>query len=157
MYHKSTVGCNMTAKEFLDLVYEPESKGHVHAELMQQYAEDAKTTNKPWELWQMRIGGQWINCEQCNMGFIENNEYRHKPKTRLIHGVEIPVFDFTPKAGEEYYTADVSSPDLFEQWYRATEDNTLARRMNERGLIYPDTEEGKQAAILHSKAMLGIA
>ena len=27
---------------------------HKHAALMLQYAEDAQTTDKPWELWEMR-------------------------------------------------------------------------------------------------------
>lgn len=29
MFKSTTEGCNMTAKEFLDLVYEPDNKGHV--------------------------------------------------------------------------------------------------------------------------------
>lgn len=157
MYTRSAVGCNMTAKEFLDLVYEPEQQGHVHAELMAQYAEDAKTSKTPWELWQVKCdAGIWHLCKdyprwECT------REYRRKPKTKLIHGVEIPIFEFTPKAGEKYYTADVSSPEFFEQWHKSSVNNTLAQRMIERGLVYPYTEEGKQAAILHSKAMLGIA
>ena len=32
VYSHSTKDCNMTAEEFLDLVYEPEQKGHVQAE-----------------------------------------------------------------------------------------------------------------------------
>ena len=155
MYHISTNDCNMTAKEFLDLVYEPEKQGHIHAELMAQYAEDAKTTTTPWDLWQMRINGPWIKCEQCNMGFVENNEYRRKPKTKLIHGVEIPVFEFMPKIGEEYYTANVGLPEFFGRGHRSSRDCTFTQRMIERGLLYPPTEAGKQAAILHSKAMLG--
>ena len=50
LYGSTTEGCNMTADEFLEIVYEPEQASHVHAELMAQYAEDAKTTDKPWEL-----------------------------------------------------------------------------------------------------------
>ena len=40
MYDISTFHRNMSAKEFLVLVYEPENQGHAHAELMALYAED---------------------------------------------------------------------------------------------------------------------
>lgn len=134
-----------------------EKKGHIHAELMAQYAEDAKTTDRPWELWQVKCAaGIWHRCQQhpkweCNTG------YRRKPKTKLIHGVEIPDFEFTPKVGEEYYTASPTMRNLYYIGIKNTEDCKFTRRMMEFGLVYPPTEEGKQATILHSKAMLGIA
>lgn len=159
MYGNTTNDCNMTAKEFLDLVYEPEKKGHVHAELMAQYAEDAKTSKTPWELWQIKDKYKddvWFCCQRHPI-WATHLEYRRKPNTKLIHGVEVPVFEFTPKVGEEYYVADVGTPEFFEQWHKPSEDSTSTQRMIERGLIYPYTEDGKQAAILHSKAMLGIA
>lgn len=159
LYGSTTRGCNMSAKEFLDLVYEPENQGHPHVELMLQFAEDAKTTDKPWKnfQWRTRAGtGTWL-VMQKDMQFESKYEFRRKPKTKLIHGVEVTVFEFTPKVGEEYYTANVGLPELFEEGYRTSENCTFTQRMIERGLIYPYTEEGKQAAILHSKAMLGIA
>ena len=157
MYRTLNTICNMTAKEFLALVYEPEQVSHVHAELMAQYAEDAKTTDKPWELWQAKGDDcDWWDCN-ANPRWANATEYRRKPKTKLIHGVEIPDFEFTPKVGEKYYAANVGLPELFETGYRSSESCTFTQRMIERGLIYPYTEEGKQAAILHSKAMLGIA
>ena len=156
MYGNSVEENNMTAKEFLDIVYEPEKKGHVHAELMAQYAEDAKTHSEPWKLWQVYFSGEWNDLGHSH-AWCHTLEYRRKPKTKLIHGVEIPVFEFTPKVGEEYYVADVGTPEFFEQWHKPSEDSTSTQRMIERGLIYPYTEEGKQAAILHSKAMLCIA
>ena len=36
--------------------------GHIHAELMAQYAEDAKQLAKPWELWQHGDDRVWSNC-----------------------------------------------------------------------------------------------
>ena len=77
-------------------------------------------------------------------------------RMKLIHGVEIPVFEFTPQIGEEFYTANVGLPEFFEQGYRGPVGCTFTQRMLKRGLLYPYTEEGKQAAILHAKAMLGI-
>lgn len=157
MHGNETNDCNMTAEEFLYLVYEPEQVGHVHAELMAQYAEDAKTTTEPWKLWQLEGDDGIWHCCQEHPKWATHLEYRHKPKTKLIHGVEVPVFEFTPKVLERYYTANVGLPELFEDGYRSSEDCTFTERMIERGLLYPCTEEGKQATILHSKAMLGIA
>lgn len=134
-------------------------QGHVHAELMAQYAEDAKTHAEPWVLWQIKDkddDGVWFCCQRHPI-WATHLEYRRKPKTKLIHGVEIPVFEFTPKVGERFYVANVGFPEFFDWWCRPSEDCTLTQRMIERGLVYPCTEEGKKAAILHSKAMLGIA
>jgi len=134
-------------------------QGHVHAESMAQYAEDAKTHSEPWVLWQIKDKYKddvWFYCQRHPI-WATHLEYRRKPKTHIVNGVEIPVFEFTPKVGGTYYTANVGLPEFFEQGYREAEDCTFTQRMIERGLIYPYTEEGKQAAILHSKAMLGIA
>jgi len=139
-----------------DSTLEEKKKGHVHAELMAQYAEDAKTHTEPWKLWQFLGSLGWSSCGESPR-WNETKEYRRKPKTKLIHGVEIPVFDFTPKVREKYCAANVDLPELFEDGYMSSEDCTFTQRMIERGLLYPCTEEGKQAAILHSKAMLGIA
>lgn len=156
MYGSTTEDCNMSAQEFLERVYEPQ-KGYVHAELMLQFAEDAQTHTEPWKLWQFKVEGDvWCDCPR-NPHWRVTTEYRRKPKTKLIHGVEIPDFEFIPKVGEKYYTANVGLPELFEHGYRSSEDCTFTQRMTERGLIYPYSEEGKQATILHSKAMLGIA
>ena len=139
---------------------EEKKKGHVHAELMAQYAEDAMTHAEPWKLWQVwqvkADDGAWWDCG-AHPRWANDTEYRRKPNTKLIHGVEIPVFEFTPKVGEKYYVANVGLPEFFDQWRRQSEDCTFTQRMLERGLLYPYTEAGKQAAILHSKAMLDIA
>ena len=147
-----------TVRQVLEMAGMAE-QGHVHAESMAKYAEDAKTHSEPWKLWQIKDkddDGVWFYCQRHPI-WATHLEYRRKPNTKLIHGVEVPVFEFTPKVGEEYYVADVGTPEFFEQWHKPSEDSTSTQRMIERGLIYPYTEEGKQAAILHSKAMLGIA
>lgn len=130
-----------------------EKKGHIHAELMAQYAEDAKTLAKPWELWQFKGGsGDWLRCQR-HPHWANAAEYRRKPKTHIVHGVEIPDLRVTPELGGKYYLADPTSTEL-------TELHTYVMRREEmwfeRGLSYQYSEEGKQAAVLHSKAMLGI-
>lgn len=77
------------------------------------------------------------------------------PKTKLIHGVEVPDISFVPGENEWCYFPDPADPELFCEMY-----DKSPKRYPHRvgyGLCYPYTEEGKQAAILHAKAMLGIA
>lgn len=144
-----------TVRQVLEMAGMAE-QGHVHAELIAQYAEDAKTTDKPWKNFQWRTRDSTWLAMQKDMQFESKYEFRRKPKPHNVHGVEIPVFEFTPKVGERYYTANVGLPEFFEDGYKTSEDCTFTQRMIERGLLYPFTEEGKQAAILHSKSMLGI-
>lgn len=157
MYGRTAEKCNMSPDIFFSYVYEPEQVGHIHAVLMAQYAEDAKTHIEPWKLWQIKDhSGVWVGCDY-HPSWQTDLEYRRKPKTRIIHGIEITDFEFKPKVGEAFYAANVGLPEFFEHAQRASEHCTFTQRMIERGLIYPRTEEGRQAAILHAKAMLGIA
>lgn len=155
LYEGTAEGSNMTAKEFLDLVYEPENQGHVHAELMLQYAEDAKTSKTPWELWEYLDKDDGWTTFKGAPGWYETSVYRRKPKTHFVHGVEIPDLRVSPKYGEYYYFADPTERDFtyYYLFHGDGQDNSWV----ERGLVYQNTEEGKQAAILHAKAMLGIA
>lgn len=157
MYKSTAIGCNMTPEEFLNLVYEPEEKGHVHAELMAQYAEDAKTHPEPWKLWQKKTEClDWLGWTDCTTSpaWDSSYEYRRKPKTRIIHGKEIPDLSFTPSVNEYYYFICLSSDQLFRMDYHS-EGCKMTKLRAARGLCYPHTEEGKQAAILHAIAMLG--
>lgn len=155
MYASTTWGCNMAAKEFLGLVYEPEQVGHVHAELMRQYAEDAKTNPEPWKLWEIKADdGLWWDCQYSPM-WEDITEYRRKHKSHTVNGVEIPDLRVKPEEGEPYYLADPLSRTFFT--LRQAYKNAARNDWVERGLVYPHTEEGKQAAILHAKSMLGIA
>lgn len=130
-------------------------QGHVHADLMALYAEDAKTTDKPWELWQIKAGSSdWISCK-FSPSWDPCCQFRRKPKTKLIHGVEVPDISFTPNDGEEYVYPDIygehyASANRFYSGYDASEMALKA------GCCYPYTEEGTQAAILHAKAWLGL-
>ena len=155
MYGRSTNECNMTAKEFLDLVYEPEQQGHVHAKLMLQYAEDAMTHAEPWKLWQIKVDDRfWRDCGY-SPSWDSSSKYRRKPKTHVVHGVEIPDLRVTLECDGYYHLADPVSKTFFTGHRFA--DHSADKLWVERGLAYQDTEEGRQAAILHAKAMLGIA
>lgn len=130
--------------------------GHVHQKLMAQYAEDAKTTDKPWELWELLHANcvDWLPMKEGRC-FYATSTYRRKPKMKLIHGVEVPDIGINPNVGVEFYASNVGLPCYFEIGTRRYSDCSFTDRMVKRGICYPSTEEGKQAAILHAKAMLG--
>lgn len=151
MYGSNVEGCNVSAEEFLDLVYESE-KGHKHAELMTLYAEDAKTTTKPWEYWEFKnTNGIWTSLT-TNPLWDTDTEYRRKPKTHIVHGVEVPDLRIEPKKGDKFYVVDLTQPEFTDIYQQQSIDTTWA----DRGLCYEPTDEGRRAAILHAKAMLGI-
>lgn len=128
-------------------------QGHVHADLMALYAEDAKTTDKPWELWQVKDkDGVWWECKN-NPLWGGDTEYRRKPKTHIIHGVEVPDLLVSERDfGMVYSPAPLNLLLYVEMRYAGVNEET-----RKRGLFYEYTESGKQAAILHAKAWLGIA
>lgn len=131
-------------------------QGHVHAELMALYAEDAKTTDKPWELWELFTKlGTWVGVDK-NPDWCEDIQYRRKPKTHIVNGVEVPDLRIEPKIGEEYWFPDASTEKLVYGTVYGYESTIDTHRVS-NNLCYEPTEEGKQAAILHAKAWLGIA
>ena len=78
--------------------------GHIHAELMAQYAEDVKQYDRPWELWQHGDHEVWVRCTTHPSWFTDHS-YRRKPKTILINGHEVPEPHRTPlEIGDAYWT-----------------------------------------------------
>lgn len=147
----------ITPEQFFAMVYEDEPQGHPHAELIMQYAEDAKTHAEPWKLWQLKNKKQleWFDCS-FNPNWDIDLQYRRKPKTHLVHGVEVPDLRIKPALDERYYYPFPAGFDLVEQtMFSPTFVSDTHRLRN--NLCYEYTEAGKQAAILHSKAWLGIA
>lgn len=59
---------------------------HKHAELMKQYAEDAKLTNTPWEYWEYFdiTLNKWVKCTMP-ISFLENTEYRRIVSNQHLH------------------------------------------------------------------------
>ena len=80
-----------------------------------------------------------------------------EPKTHTVNGVEIPDLRFTPKTYEEYYFPSPDSPTLaFRTRANYAHFNAADEHRIEYNLCYPPTDEGREAAILHAKAVLGI-
>lgn len=85
---------------------------HVHAEKMAMFAEDAKHTNKPWELWEVNESmsqkdGVWVEDWEDLKGIPDWNPnvgYRRKLKTTTIAGIEFPIpFKGEFVEGRKYY------------------------------------------------------
>lgn len=57
-------------------------KGHVHAKLMKQYAEDAQRSETPWEKWEYRVydWGKDIGFQPCDKhpAWLTETQYRRK-------------------------------------------------------------------------------
>jgi hypothetical protein len=76
------------------------------------------------------------------------------PRMRLINGIEVPDVSFYPEVSEHYFYPSLR-PILCSSTF-CLEDNETDKFRAVNGLCYPYTPEGKEAAILHSKALLGI-
>lgn len=73
-------------------------QGHPHAALMMQYAEDAMTHDKPWELWECwyephkaieGASGEFMTL-RSNPSWHPRDTYRRKPRTIRINGYDVP-------------------------------------------------------------------
>ena len=64
--------------------------GHIHAAAMAEYAKDAVDTDMPWERWEFcHKRGEYQSLDS-HPEWVEDNEYRRKPKVILINGHEVP-------------------------------------------------------------------
>jgi hypothetical protein len=75
-------------------------------------------------------------------------------RMKLINGIEIPDISFHPEARKHYYYP-LLDVDLFDNTF-FEEGNKTDKFRAANGLCYPCTPEGKEAALLHAKALLGV-
>ena len=93
--------------------------GHIHAELMAQYAEDAKQHDRPWELWQHGDHEVWVGCATHPSWEIDHS-YRRKPRSIMIGEHEVPeplhsgqkFWAVNPFTGPQGFTWDGSKEDF---------------------------------------------
>ena len=89
--------------------------GHIHAELMAQYAEDAKQYDRPWEMWQHRNHlGVWVDCTMHPV-WHKDHPYRRKPRTIMLSEHEVPEpCREVPEIGQKFWTVNpFSGPQKF--------------------------------------------
>lgn len=125
---------------------------HVHAELMAQYAEDARETDKPWERWEYCIGSEWFQCREAHMHWSVEHQYRRKPRTININGYEVPEpMREAPDDGTWVWVASPGHPDGVNH-YRVSRymGFDTADRWAALGLMHTTRE----AAEAHAKALL---
>jgi len=115
-----------------------------------QYAEDAKTHDEPWKLWEHRqvfSNKGWGFCDESDM-FFKGFEFRRRPKTITINDIECPD-DFVReplKNGDSYWVENITSKECCEQetWV----DDSYDPYFLEQGIIHTT----KSGAITACKA-----
>ena len=126
------------------------NQSHPHAASMLLYAHDAAETDTPWERWQCKLKTKTIWCDGFDEHPIwhEDFEYRRKPKTITVNGIEVPEpAREVPKRGDQYYLADpTSSRKVVRYWTNEPEEKSWI----EKGVLHLT----KEAAIAHAQAML---
>ena len=137
------------APDHRDLVADyVEVTGHVHAELMAEYAKDAAKSKEPWKDWEMTDSfdtTSWISCTG-HPGWVSVLNYRRKPKTVTINGIVV-----SKGLTEANYDTLVYIPTLhLHEKYIAIRFEDTYQRSLERGLVHATKED----AIAMADAML---
>lgn len=125
-----------------------EVTGHVHAELMAEYAKDAAKSTEPWKGWEITDSFEptsWVSCV-CNPGWNLGSNYRRKPKTVTING--IVVNKGLTKANYDTLVY-IPALHLHEKYIAIRFEDTYQRSL-ERGLVHATKED----AIAMADAML---
>lgn len=126
---------------------------HLHSKLMLQYAQDAQTTETPWELWEYASPAtdplQWKPLLD-HPGWIPSFRYRQKPKRITISNVSIPLpLQTPPIIGTIYWIPTITSVESISArhvWSGSSED----LRWLQRGLIHTNEDAARQ----HAEALL---
>ena len=123
---------------------------HPYAENMALYAQDAMETDKPWERWQFRVldGDPWVDCT-VSISWGLDLQYRRKPRTITINGIEVPEPVREPLEIEQKYFFPYPAYTDRTDWYEWSGDSVDNQLLND-GLIHL-TEEAARA---HAEALL---
>lgn len=125
---------------------------HIHATLMLQYAQDASTTDKPWELWEYSSSiDKWDELKH-SPSWNKGTKYRRKPRTIRIGEIDIPEPVREPlRNGEKYFVPAIDCGDAYvdkSTWYNDSTD----KRLLKQGFVHITNE----AALAHAKALIAL-
>jgi len=124
--------------------------GHVHAALMAEYAEVAKTNDKPWDEFEYFMPGSqsWGQLTH-NPDWFPGTAFRRKPHTININGFEVPEpLLVAPEIGSTYFIPEIYGMSGYTAClWRGTLRESAALY---NGLIHKTPE----AAQAHTKALL---
>ena len=127
-----------------------EVTGHVHADLMAEYAKDAAKSTEPWKDWEITDliePTDWISCTG-HPSWYSGHNYRRKPKTVTINGIVV-----NKGLTEANYDTLVYIPALhLHEKYIAIRFEDTYQRSLERGLVHATKED----AIAMADAMLAV-
>lgn len=123
------------------------NKPHPHAELMAQYAEDAKETDRPWERWIFLSKYGWLELGD-HPTWNEGTQFKRKPRTININGYEVPEpVRSKPESGAEVFMVNLNNSQPVTVTFFIADVDTPALK---HGLLHTTRE----AAELHAKALL---
>ena len=134
----------------MNSAFDPSKPAHPHANSALDYATEMLTDPAPWVNWEYRNGANhdWCPCSK-NPVWGRHMEYRRKPRTITINGIEVPEPVREPLTlNQDYYAVRLEYPDGFLKptWCHSVRDS----RYLVAGLIHL-TEE---AARKHAEALL---
>ena len=113
--------------------------GHVHAELMAEYAKDATKSKEPWKDWEMTDSfdsTHWISCKS-SLGWDSERNYRRKPKKVTINGIVVNKGLTEANYDTLVY---ISTLHLHEKYIAIRFEDTCQRSL-ERGLVHATKED----------------
>jgi len=77
--------------------------GHCHAHLMLQYAEDATTTDKPWNLWEVCFGSRWVPLK-THPEWAQAAQYRRKTLPDLEVDARVLVWNLPQNKVKRHFS-----------------------------------------------------
>lgn len=128
---------------------------NIHADLIEQYAQDWKETDKPWRRWERRCLsetgylGSWHSFEQ-HPTWESDWGYRRKPRTFMVGDVEVRPVQGRLERGVRYYCACPTNSVFYFSF--EFDGESARRKQQERGLIHTT----QQDAIAHGKALAAL-
>ena len=94
--------------------------GHPHANLMAEYAEDAKHIRQPWLRWAVRPGGsaKWMKMGEMPRWHTDS-KYRRLVKSKVVDGncIPLPIEEGVELPQGKYYVILLSEKGLHKQAY----------------------------------------
>ncbi len=129
--------------------------GHVHAERMVEYAQDAAQCAEPWQLWQRQKGTEWVPC-RGNPAWNPKTQYRRAPvpaPTIRIGEIDVPEpLRVAPATGTRVYIPMLGDEKFSEGIIFDPEDDTCAMWLR-RGWLHLTRE----AAETHARALIAVS
>ena len=125
-----------------------------HAKLMQLYAMDANTTDKPWTRWQHKIDGEWVQCEDHPLWDV--GEYRRCTVVITVGKHEFIKGETEPLAiGQTYWYIAYAKDRGFYDYSARWQGLSWEMKLLGHGLVHLDMKNAQQHAKVLNAVSLG--